>query len=237
LAAWELFGHSFAHELGSPLHLLEEYPAILLESEGALLSARGRRYLESIAAAALQVRRLAAGVLALAPLPARPLDPKRVDLSALAWQVVDWLRELEPGRSVNVAVQPGLSGIGDADMLRILLRNLIGNAWKFSAGRALAHIAVRAEDTEYGRAICISDDGVGFDMQDVGRLFTPFARLHDRAQFPGTGLGLALAQLVVERHAGRIWAQASEGHGAKFFFVLGLPEACVSVTAPSQCGD
>jgi light-regulated signal transduction histidine kinase (bacteriophytochrome) len=216
-----VFGRSLPHELGTPLLLLEAYCTVLQDTEVAALSPRGRKYLERMRSAAAHLRSLGTAVLAMAPLSTQPMRWQRVDLSWLAWQVIDVLRDSDRGRKVETSVEPGMSATGDPDLLRTLLTNLIANAWKFSGPRPVAHITIQTVDTEHGRAICVADDGVGFDMQHVARLFTPFGRIHGPAEFAGSGLGLCIAHAVVERHSGRVWAHSVEGQGARFYFWLG----------------
>lgn len=221
LRAWETFGHFLPHELGSPLLLMEAYSTLLLEDEAESLSPNGRRYAERIRAAAAHLRGLGTALLVMAPLSRYAMRWERVDLSSLAWQVIDSLRERDRTRQVETSVEPGMSVTGDPDLLRVLLGNLIANAWKYSAPRSVARIAIQTVDTEPGRAVRVSDDGVGFDMQHAERLFTPFGRLHGAAEFDGNGLGLAMAHAIVERHSGRIWADSVEGQVARFYFLLG----------------
>ncbi|NNU42011.1 sensor histidine kinase [Ramlibacter montanisoli] len=221
LRAWETFGHFLPHELGSPLLLMEAYSTLLLEDEAESLSPSGRKYVERIRAAAAHLRGLGTALLVMAPLSRYSMRWERVDLSSLAWQVIDSLRERDRKRQVETSVEPGMSVTGDPDLLRVLLGNLLANAWKYSAPRTVARIAIQTVETELGRAVRVSDDGVGFDMQHAERLFTPFGRLHGAAEFDGNGLGLAMAHAIVERHSGRIWADSVEGQVARFYFLLG----------------
>lgn len=221
LQAWEAFARSLPHELGAPLLLLEAYSTVLLDTEAQALSPRGRKYVERMRNAAAHLRSVGTAALLLAPMSTQAMRWQRVDLSSLAWQVIDVLRERDKARKVETSVEPGMSVTGDPDLLRALLGNLIGNAWKFSAPRAVARIVVQTVEAEHGRAVCVADDGVGFDMLQAGRLFTPFGRLHGLAEFEGSALGLWIARSVVERHSGRIWAESVEGEGARFYFALG----------------
>jgi len=232
LRAWETFGHFLPHELGSPLLLMEAYSTLLLEDEAESLSPNGRRYAERIRAAAAHLRGLGTALLVMAPLSRYAMRWERVDLSSLAWQVIDSLRERDRTRQVETSVEPGMSVTGDPDLLRVLLGNLIANAWKYSGPRRVARIAIQTVDTELGRAVRVSDDGVGFDMQHAERLFTPFGRLHGAAEFDGNGLGLAMAHAIVERHSGRIWADSVEGQVARFYFLLGPGPHAAAGTRP-----
>lgn len=221
LLAWEAFGRFLPHELGSPLLLIEAYATLLIDAEAKSLSPKARHYVERIRSAAAHLRGLGSALLAMAPLSRHPMRWERVDLSSLAWQVIDGLRERDRLRQVEATVEPGMSVTGDAQLLRMLLGNLLGNAWKYSARRRVARIAVQTVETDAGRAVRVADDGVGFDMEHAARLFTPFGRLHGLGEFEGNGLGLAMARAIVERHAGTIWAESVEGQGASFYFRLG----------------
>lgn len=224
LAAWELFGRALDHELGAPLLVIEAY-ANLLEAEANGISPRSRKYLERLRSVATHLRSLGMAVLRMAPVPAQPIRWERVDLSALAWQAIDVLRAEDPSRKVDIGVEPGMSAKGDPDLLRSLLANLLANAWKFTAARPVAEIDIRTVDTQYGLALRVCDNGTGFDMQHAGRLFTPFGRLPGPLDSMGAGLGLATALRIVERHSGMLWADAREGEGARFYFVLGAAPA------------
>jgi light-regulated signal transduction histidine kinase (bacteriophytochrome) len=137
--------------------------------------------------------------------------------------ILDELAAADPGRRVQRAVQPDLVAEGDPDLLRIALANLLGNAWKFSAGRRTARIEVGRDGGD--GAFFVRDNGAGFDLAHAGRLFEPFQRLHSSEEFEGTGIGLALVLRIVQRHHGRVWAEAQPGQGATFRFTLGaLPE-------------
>jgi signal transduction histidine kinase len=142
-----------------------------------------------------------------------------VDLTALARELGDELREAEPRRAVELVVHDGLAAVGDPVLLRAALANLLGNAWKFTARRPRA----RVEVGRAGAAFFVRDDGAGFDMAHVGKLFGAFQRLHREDQFPGTGVGLATVERIVSRHGGRIWAEGRPDEGATFYFTL--PEA------------
>lgn len=232
LRAWETFGRFLPHELGSPLLLIEAYSTLLLDEESASLSPKGRRYAERIRAASAHLRGLGTALLVMAPLSRHPMRWERVDLSSLAWQVIDSLRERDRTRQVETSVEPGMSVTGDPDLLRVLLGNLVANAWKYSAPRRVARIAIQTVETDLGRAVRVSDDGVGFDMQHATRLFTPFGRLHGAAEFDGNGLGLAMAHAIVERHSGRIWADSVEGQLTRFYFLLGPGPHAAALARP-----
>jgi light-regulated signal transduction histidine kinase (bacteriophytochrome) len=143
------------------------------------------------------------------------------DLSGLAQEIIDSLSETAPDRPVEAQIEPGLTAEADARLMRVALENLLGNAWKFTAGRSPARIAFGgARDEANGTIYYVRDNGAGFDMAFSGKLFGAFQRLHDTAEFPGTGIGLATAQRIIHKHGGRIWAEAAPGQGATFHFTL-----------------
>jgi signal transduction histidine kinase len=151
-----------------------------------------------------------------------------VNLSAMAEAIVAELREEEPSRDVDVCVQPGLRHDGDRQLLRVVLRNLLENAWKFTAPRQRARIEVgvlppgaAAEAGRPGQQVFfVRDDGVGFDMEYAHKLFGVFQRLHGASEFPGSGVGLATVQRIVHRHGGEVWAEGGIDEGATVYFVL-----------------
>jgi light-regulated signal transduction histidine kinase (bacteriophytochrome) len=141
-----------------------------------------------------------------------------VDLSAIARETLEGLQMQHPDRRVHVDVQEGLVAQGDARLLRVLLENLLGNAWKFTSLRRQARIEVACVQDSH--VYFVRDDGVGFDMAYAGKLFGAFQRLHSEAEFPGTGIGLATVRRIVARHQGRVWAESQPGEGTTFFFTL-----------------
>ncbi|HLY67882.1 MAG TPA: ATP-binding protein, partial [Chloroflexota bacterium] len=159
-------------------------------------------------------------LLSLSRVTRAQMERKRVDLSALATSIVDALHEAHPERVVNASIAAGLTARGDQHLLRVLLENLLGNAWKFTANLAAAQIEFGSLDAEGDLAYYVRDDGAGFDMAYQEKLFKPFQRLHSPAEFEGTGIGLATVQRIVQRHGGRVWAEAEVDRGAAFYFTL-----------------
>ena len=166
------------------------------------------------------MERLIEALLDLSGLTHRPLRTGPTDLSEIAGDVVADLYENDPARRVEVVVHEGLEATADPSLTRILLENLIGNAWKFTARREVAHIEVGRADADEAGAYFVRDDGAGFDQRYANRLFNAFERLHDDTEFGGTGIGLATVQRLVERHGGRVWAEGAVGEGATFYFTL-----------------
>src|SRR6202041_3223270 len=148
------------------------------------------------------------------------IDRERVDVSGLAQTVAEELGRQNPDHEVAVLIQPELIAHADRGLMRILLENLLGNAWKFTARAADARIEFRADVSGTETVFLVQDNGAGFDMAHAGALFQPFQRLHDVADFPGTGIGLATVQRIVDHHSGRIWAQGTVGCGAAVFFTI-----------------
>jgi light-regulated signal transduction histidine kinase (bacteriophytochrome) len=143
-----------------------------------------------------------------------------VDLTGLAGEVAESLHEDTPDRVVAVTIQPELKTYGDPRLLRLVLQNLLANAWKFTRHQPNPRIEVGCETKDGRRAFFVRDNGAGFDMAGVGRLFTPFQRLHTTAEFEGLGIGLATVQRIIERHGGQVWADGRPGEGATVFFTL-----------------
>jgi PAS domain S-box-containing protein len=222
----EAFSYSVSHDLRSPLnaingfgHLLEKS---LIKSGAAPLSERSGHYLARIRAGVAQMGELIDAMLSLAQVSRSSLRWEPVDLSAQAQALLLALQEREPGRVVQLNVQAGLQAQGDPRLLRQVLDNLLGNAWKFTARQACGRITVGQQAGSAGEAVYfVRDNGAGFDMAYAQKLFAAFQRLHTEAEFAGTGIGLATVQRIVARHGGRVWAEAALGRGATFYFTLG----------------
>jgi light-regulated signal transduction histidine kinase (bacteriophytochrome) len=164
--------------------------------------------------------RLIDDMLKLARLTQAQVHHKAVDLSQIARETIDALRQDDPDRAVETIIQEGLCVQGDPSMLHVLLVNLLGNAWKFSGKNPRARIEFGVTESGDGRTFFVRDNGVGFDMAYAGKLFGAFQRLHTQEAFPGTGIGLATVQRIVHRHGGQIRAEAEPDRGAVFYFSL-----------------
>lgn len=219
----ESFSYTVSHDLRAPLRVVEGFARIVQEDYGHLLDRMGGEHLNRILSAAHRMNGMIDALMALAQLSARPVVPQEVDLSRLAATVIDELQATDPQRRVDVDIQPGLKVRGDAALLRIVLQNLLGNAWKYSGKNAEARITLSAEHVDGRTVHCVRDNGVGFDMRFADRLFTVFQRLHSASDFPGTGVGLATVQRVIRRHGGRVWAESAPGAGARFYFTVWEP--------------
>lgn len=220
----EAFAHSVSHDLRAPLRAMDGFSRILEEDFGPTLPAEAREHLGRIREGARRMGRMIEALLGLSRIGRRELTRRRVDLSAMAREVLEELVAAEPGRRFDLRVQPGLEAEADPDLVRILLQNLLGNAVKFTAGREPAVIEVGAERTPEGTVFFVRDNGAGFDPAHAAMLFGPFQRLHPRSEFPGLGIGLATAERIVARHGGRIWGEGRPGQGAVFRFILEIGE-------------
>jgi signal transduction histidine kinase len=219
-AELDAFAYAVSHDLRAPLRAMTGFSQALVEDHGTELGPQARGYLDQIVLAGQRMGDLVEGLLTLSRTLRGALSVAPVDLSALAALTAADLRRAEPGRELDVEIEPGLLVAGDRRMLAALVGNLVGNAWKYTAGRAGARIRVYSIIDDGTRWICVEDNGAGFDMAHAGRLFKAFARLHRHDEFPGLGIGLATVQRIVNRHGGRIEAQGSPGQGARFRFTL-----------------
>ncbi len=217
----EALSSAISHDLRAPLRAVEGFSQILEEDHGATLDPEARGHLQRIRAGAVRMALLIEDLLQLSRLSRAPLDAHPLDLAALADDVVAALLLQAPARAIDVQVARPLPARGDAALLRVVLENLIGNAWKFTAPRPAAAISVGRETRDGQDAFFVRDNGVGFDLAHADRLFAPFQRLHGQADFAGRGIGLAKASRIIARHGGRLWADAALDRGATFFFTLG----------------
>lgn len=216
----EAFSYSVAHDLRAPLRAMGHFAVAILEDYGDRIDDIGRDYLTRIQRGGDQMQAIIDGLLALARLTKKDILRERVDLGAIASTVVGSLADGQPGRTIDVVIEPGMTAIGDPVLLRALYENLIGNAWKFTRHRERARIEIGVEQQGNERVFYVRDNGAGFDQSFVDKLFAPFQRLHAATEFEGTGIGLATAHKIVSRHGGRIWAEGATGEGATLRFTL-----------------
>jgi PAS domain S-box-containing protein len=219
----EAFSYSVSHDLRAPLRAIDGFSQALCAHGAERLDDQGRHYLERIRAGARRMSDLIDDLLLLARVSRSALRRDAVDVGELAAGIVDEQRRRHPGRHVDVRIAKGMAATADRRLLAIALENLLDNAWKFTSRRPQAHIEVGTEPKDGEEAYFVRDDGAGFDMAYADKLFGAFQRLHDAADFEGTGIGLATAQRVIARHGGRMWAEGRPGEGATFFFTLGRP--------------
>ena len=214
------FVYSISHDLRTPLRAIGSYSQILLQDHGDELADDAADGLRRIARANERMVHLVDGLLELSGLTRSRLLATSVDVSKLALDVAAEIGAGAPERRVRLIVQEGLVTTADEALLRLVFYNLLGNAWKFTAGRDVAHIAVGAVEQGSETVFFVRDNGAGFDQRFAGKLFTPFERLHNDTEFKGTGIGLATVKRIVERHGGRVWAEGEVDRGATFFFTL-----------------
>jgi PAS domain S-box-containing protein len=212
----ESFAYSISHDLRAPLRGIDGFSRLLQEEYGSRLDDQGNEYLTRVRRAAQRLGTLIDDLLELSRVSRQEMRRVEVDLSALATDIVDDLRQSEPDREVGVDITARCTANGDPQLLRVLLENLLGNAWKYSRRTESARVEFGRDEHGY----FVRDNGAGFDMAYAEKLFMPFQRLHNPADFEGSGIGLASAARVVRRHGGRIWAEGRPGAGAVFRFTL-----------------
>ncbi|MDI6696917.1 MAG: histidine kinase dimerization/phospho-acceptor domain-containing protein [Anaerolineales bacterium] len=217
----EAFSYSVSHDLRAPLRSLDGFSQALLTRYADQLDEQGRHYLERIRAGAQRMGELINDLLDLSRVGRSEMRRQPVDLSALARQIATELQASEPQRVAVFEIQDDLIVEGDAHLLGLALTNLLENAWKFSRSRRSASIKIGKYQQGRETVFFVQDNGVGFDMTYVNKLFSPFQRLHGMHEFPGTGIGLATVKRILQRHGGRIWAEAKLDQGATFYFVIG----------------
>jgi len=215
----EAFSYSVSHDLRAPLRTISAFTQALVEDMSEAFDDRARDYTRRVLAASARMSDLIEALLELARISRAPLGRHRVDLSSVAGLVVEDLVRRDPERTAVCNIARDLVVDADGRLMRILLENLIGNAWKFTARQAIANIDIGVE-LRGEPVFFVRDNGAGFEMSQAARLFTPFHRLHPDSDFGGTGIGLATVRRIVERHGGRIWAEGAVGAGAKISFTV-----------------
>lgn len=218
----EAFSYSVSHDLRSPLNTVDGFSRLLAKQlDAGSANEKVQHYLSRIQAGVAQMGRLIEDLLSLAQVSRMQLRDETVDLSALAREIADECRGRNPERLADISIDNGLQARGDARLLRVVMENLLGNAWKFTSQRPQALIKVgHTNDAAGVPAFFVQDNGAGFDMAYADKLFNTFQRLHAVSEFPGTGVGLATVSRVIGRHRGRVWAESEPGKGATFFFTL-----------------
>jgi light-regulated signal transduction histidine kinase (bacteriophytochrome) len=214
------FSYTVTHDLRAPIRVVEGFARILKEDYGRALDRIGNDHLDRVLAAAARMNSMIDALLTLANLSAQPLARQPVNLSQIAGFVVDDLKRASPERQVEIDIAPNLVADGDPTLLRLVLENLLGNAWKYSARNPQARVQFSCDRQDGKHVFHVVDNGTGFDMRNADRLFGVFQRLHSANDFPGTGVGLASVKRIVRRHGGEIWAESEPGRGARFHFTL-----------------
>jgi PAS domain S-box-containing protein len=216
----EAFSYSISHDLRAPLRGIDGFSQALLEDYSDRLDDTGKRHLERVRFGAQRMAALIDDLLALSRITRATIQCQPVDLSEMARSVAGELARQDPARKVEFVIAPRLQAEADAPLMRTVLENLLGNAWKFTSRRSHARIEFGRTQTNGLSTFFVRDNGAGFDPAYAARLFGAFQRLHATAEFPGTGVGLASVQRVINRHGGRVWAESAVNQGATFFFTL-----------------
>jgi signal transduction histidine kinase len=216
----EAFAYSVSHDLRAPLRGIDGFSQILLEEYQDRIDEQGKDYLQRVRSAAQRMAQLIDDMLNLSRVSRGEINIQQVNLSAMAREIADDLHGTQPERQVEFIIQEGIEVRGDGRLLRIVLGNLIGNAWKFTSNHPTARIEFGMQQQKEPPVYFVRDDGAGFDMKYAQKLFGAFQRLHATAEFPGTGVGLATAQRIIHRHGGDVWAEGDVEKGATFYFTI-----------------
>jgi light-regulated signal transduction histidine kinase (bacteriophytochrome) len=216
----EAFSYSVSHDLRAPLRSIDGFSQALLEDYPEKLDEQGKDYLRRVRAGSQRMAGLIDDMLKLSRVVRDVMKRETVDLSAMARSVAEELRRAEPDRLVTFSIQEPLTAQGDPQLLRVVLENLFGNAWKFTAQREKARIEFGLSVINDKATYFVRDDGAGFDMLYADKLFIPFQRLHAFSEFSGTGIGLSIVQRIIHRHGGEIRAEGAPGQGAAMYFTL-----------------
>ncbi|MBN2462030.1 MAG: hypothetical protein JXB43_00340 [Dehalococcoidia bacterium] len=216
----EAFSYFVSHDLRAPLRSIDGFSQVLLEDYAGELDVQGKDYLQRVRSATQRMGQLIDDLLSLSRVTRNQMKNELVDLSSIADSIAMGLQKAHPERKVKFSIMPGLNANGDPHLLWLVLENLLGNAWKFTEKHQQASIEFGSTRVDGKQAFFICDDGAGFDMSYVDKMFAPFQRLHSVSEFPGTGIGLATVQRIVHRHGGRVWAKGEIEKGATFYFTL-----------------
>jgi len=216
----ESFSYSVSHDLRAPLRIIDGFSQALLKGYPDKLDEQGKHYLERVSSNVQKMGDLIDDLLKLSRLTRSEMKLEMVNMSTLAQSIATELQKAEPERQVEYVITPGLSAKGDEDLLKLVLENLLGNAWKYTGKHPQARIEFGSTKVDRNLVFLVRDDGAGFDMTYADKLFTPFQRLHSVSEFPGIGIGLATVQRIVHRHGGRVWAEGEIEKGTTFYFTL-----------------
>jgi two-component system NtrC family sensor kinase len=216
----ETFSYSVSHDLRAPLRTISAFTRVLVEELGDRLDDRGRAHVHRVLAASSRMSDLIDALLELSHISLAPIGRHRVNLSAIAKASIEELTRRDPDRHITTVITPHLEVDADARLMRVLLDNVLGNAWKFTRNQETARIEVGVANRGTQSVYFVRDNGAGFEMAHADRLFTPFGRLHSEREYGGTGIGLATVRRIVERHGGEVWAESAVGEGALFAFTL-----------------
>jgi signal transduction histidine kinase len=220
----EAFSYSVSHDLRSPLITIDGFSQALLEDYHDKLDDQGKHYLDRMHNGVKRLAAIIDDLLILSRVSRGEMDKESVDLTAIAQNITDELQRTDTTRNVKFSIATGLSAFGDANLLRLLLENILGNAWKYTSKKQDAIIEMGELEQDGKQVFFVKDNGTGFNMEYVDKIFLPFQRLHSAGQFPGTGIGLATVKRIINRHGGEIWAEGEEEKGATFYFTIGGAE-------------
>jgi len=216
----EAFSYSVSHDLRAPLRSIDGFSLALLEDYGDKLDNEGRDYLERVRGATQHMAQLIDDMLNLSRVTRSEMRHEIAHLSAMAREIGEGLRKTQPEREVEFIIAENVTATGDERLLRVVMQNLLGNAWKYTGKHARARIEFGVKDEGGKPVFYVRDDGAGFNIAYADKLFGVFQRLHRRGKFPGTGVGLATVQRIIHRHGGRVWAEGEVEKGATFYFTL-----------------
>jgi light-regulated signal transduction histidine kinase (bacteriophytochrome) len=216
----ESFSYSAAHDLRAPLAAIKGFSQIITEDYADKLDTDGQECMKKISESAEKMSTLIDDILRLSKISLHQINLQNVNMSSIAESVVDDLKKSFPQRNAEIKIQKELWVKGDVNLIQIVLTNLIGNAWKYSSKIKKAVIRFGLIERNERTVYFISDNGAGFDMNKMNKLFKPFQRLHPENEFPGTGVGLSIVERIIRRHGGKIWAESKQGEGATFYFTL-----------------
>lgn len=216
----EAFSYSVSHDLRAPLRSIDGFSQILLEEHSAQLDAQGQDYLRRVRLASQHMEQLINDMFKLSRVTRAEINIDKVNLTRIARSVINELQESKPQRHVDIRIADDLEDNADSRLMHIMLENLLGNAWKFTEKQSTAVIEFGFTMEGKKKIYFVRDNGAGFDMTYMDKLFTPFQRLHTAEEYPGTGIGLATVRRIIHRHGGNIWAEGQVGKGATFYFTL-----------------
>lgn len=216
----DAFGYSVAHDLRVPLLLIDSFSEMLAKETADELDEDGRAYLGYIRESAQTMAQIIDDLMLLSHAAQSDLRRERVDLSALVRTILDKLKRMEPKRRLEAVIQDDVVANGDARLLRVVMDNIVGNAWKYTSRKRVGRIEFGARADTHPRVFFVRDNGAGFDATHADELFLAFRRLHAAEEFSGTGIGLATVRRIVRRHGGRVWAEGEVDRGATFYFTL-----------------
>lgn len=236
-AELEAFSYSVSHDLRAPLRTIDGLSAILGKRYKVVLGEDGQEIIQSIHEDVMRMNTLIDDLLNLSKVTRTIMTNEAVNFSELARQVIQQLQRLEPDRKITIQIADSIDVHGDASLLRIILDNLLGNAWKFTQKQPAPSIEFDMIQRDRHYAYFIRDNGAGFDMQYAGKLFSPFQRLHSNTDFQGTGIGLAIVQRIIRRHGGHIWADSAIGKGTTFTFTLSETATAAFLTPDETSQD